>query len=154
MYKHTIKKIRENDYAMNCILGITKNNKKDYNHMIWMCDEIEKMTDGMKASRWIGYVCKTAEELGFWSNITSRDLIKIDILDMEVKSENIFNEEELYNIGMALIFKIESLNETKQEYIEYQLNADKSIDNDKIITYYDREIDKYQALINRIVQED
>jgi hypothetical protein len=33
-----------------------------------MCDEIIKMTDAYKAARWIGYVLKIIEDLGFWDN--------------------------------------------------------------------------------------
>lgn len=71
MYNNTIKKIREYNYY--------NIDNKDYLYLLWMCDEIEKMTDSLKAARWIGYVLRMVEELNFWDNNVSRDYIREDV---------------------------------------------------------------------------
>ena len=71
MYDFMISKIREFKFS--------DMENKDYNYVLWMCDEIEKMTDSLKAARWIGYVNRMVEELGFWDNITTRDYIREDV---------------------------------------------------------------------------
>lgn len=71
MYKNTIQKIREYDFQ--------DINNRDYQYLLWMCDEIEKMTDSLKAARWMGYVLRMVEELDFWDNSISRDYIREDV---------------------------------------------------------------------------
>ena len=71
MYNIMIRKVREFNFK-------DKDNK-DYQHLLFMCNEIEQMKDSLKSARWIGYVCRMVEELGFWDNNTSRDYIREDV---------------------------------------------------------------------------
>jgi len=45
-------------------------------HLLWMLDEIENMTDGEKASRWIGYVSRCLEDLKIFDNSQIRFIIR------------------------------------------------------------------------------
>jgi hypothetical protein len=51
--------------------------------VLWMIQEINAMPEtikgSLKAARWIGYVLHMCEELGFWHNGHSRDLIRKDV---------------------------------------------------------------------------
>lgn len=71
MYKYTIQKIREFNYQ--------DINNKDYQYLLWMCSTLEKMTDDLKAARWIGYMLRMAEDLRFWDNAVSREYIRKDV---------------------------------------------------------------------------
>ena len=44
-----------------------------------MCNEIKTMGNSLKAARWIGYVLRMVEDLGFWDNGKSRDYIREDV---------------------------------------------------------------------------
>jgi len=57
MYNYIISKIREFQF------NDTEN--KNYKYVLWMCNKIERMDDSLKAARWIGYVNRMVEELGF-----------------------------------------------------------------------------------------
>jgi hypothetical protein len=48
-------------------------------HVLWMCGEIEQMTDPLTAARWIGWILCKAETWGWWQNDTSRDLVRVDV---------------------------------------------------------------------------
>ena len=71
MYNYIISKIKE--FQFNNI------ENENYRYTLWMCNEIDKMNDPLKAARWIGYVSRIVEELGFWDNITTRDYIREDV---------------------------------------------------------------------------
>ena len=71
MYEYTISKIETfefDDY-----------DNKDYQDVLRMCKEIKNMEKSTKAARWIGYVYRIVEELGFWDNFTSRQYAKEDV---------------------------------------------------------------------------
>jgi len=36
--------------------AMTEDNEADYKHLLWMLEEIEKMTDESKRNRWIGFI--------------------------------------------------------------------------------------------------
>ena len=71
LYEYTITKIKKHTFNDTC--------NENYQHLIWMCDEISKMSDSLKAARWIGYVLRMIEDLGFWDNTVSRDYIREDV---------------------------------------------------------------------------
>lgn len=71
MYNYTVNKIKNFEF--------TNKENEDYKYLIWMCNEIQKMNDSFKSARWIGYVLRMVEELGFWDNKLSRDYIRKDI---------------------------------------------------------------------------
>lgn len=50
----------------------------DVAHLEWMADEMAKMDDPIRESRWIGWMLCAAEALGWWDNSVSRDLIRVD----------------------------------------------------------------------------
>ena len=72
MYKTTIEHIEQFDFADKA--------NKDYQYLLWMCGEIKTMTDPFRAGRWIGYVNRMVEELGFWDNVTTRTYIREDVI--------------------------------------------------------------------------
>ncbi len=51
-------------------------------HLLWMLDKIEEMENSPgKAGRWIGYVLRATEEMGFLTNQESIDIVKKDVLE-------------------------------------------------------------------------
>ena len=48
-------------------------------HLLWMLDEIDRMDDLPKASRWIGYATGRCEDLELLTNQESRDLTRVDV---------------------------------------------------------------------------
>ena len=48
-------------------------------HLLWMLDEIDRMDDLPKASRWIGYATGRCEDLELLTNEESRDLTRVDV---------------------------------------------------------------------------
>lgn len=88
MYQHTIEQLRS---EITCRWGGTIypiNRDGDYfkthplfvaDHLLWMCLEVETMTNVGKAGRWIGWMLAWAENLGLWTNERSRQLIRIDV---------------------------------------------------------------------------
>ncbi|MBD3208294.1 MAG: hypothetical protein GF370_02495 [Candidatus Nealsonbacteria bacterium] len=48
-------------------------------HLLWMLEQIEIMSDLLKASRWIGYVLARLEAMGTITNEQSRSLIRKDL---------------------------------------------------------------------------
>lgn len=52
-------------------------------HICWMCGEIQRFDTAdidaaLKAARWVGWVLRWMESQNFWSNATSKELIKAD----------------------------------------------------------------------------
>ena len=82
MYPYTISKIREQEDIIRSTIetpGLKPDEKLSYEHIEYMCNEIEKMTDRDKASRWIGYLLRMMEQLEIWDNDYSRGMIRIDL---------------------------------------------------------------------------
>lgn len=52
-------------------------------HLLWMLDKIEEMENSPgKAGRWIGYVLRATEEMGFLTHQESRDIVRKDVEEM------------------------------------------------------------------------
>ena len=45
-------------------------------HLLWMLNEIYNMNDSNKAGRWIGYVCRSLEDLNIFNNLEIRFIIR------------------------------------------------------------------------------
>jgi len=71
MYDITIEKIEEYNFK--------NKSSETYQYMLWMCNEIKGMSDPLKAARWMGYVLRIVEDLGFWDNGVSRNYTREDV---------------------------------------------------------------------------
>lgn len=52
-------------------------------NLLWMCEQIESMNqksirEALKASRWIGWMIRECESLGFWDAEYTRKLVQSD----------------------------------------------------------------------------
>lgn len=58
-------------------------------HLLWMLNEIYNMSNPDKASRWIGYVCRSLEDLNIFNNLEIRFIIRSNdsILRHFIKNE-------------------------------------------------------------------
>lgn len=120
MYEESIKLIRDtlSKFTGNVLPDYTfipqRHSGKDFflrirliEHLLWMMDEIEEMTDIVKASRWIGWVYRSMETipLPLLSNEDIRDVAKIDsknIKDTKWLKAFELGKQEGIEIGMAM----------------------------------------------------
>jgi hypothetical protein len=90
LYKHSIEFIRGVvlDYypaakARHYPVDKLTTTKKKANYILWMCFRLELLTNPNKASRWIGWIYRLAEELGVMNNDESRHCAKVDSVEAE-----------------------------------------------------------------------
>ena len=65
-------------------------------HLLWMLNEIYNTNNSDKASRWIGYVCRSLEDLNIFNNLEIRFIIRSNdpILRHFIKNEIPKNVED------------------------------------------------------------